>query len=216
MRVLVHLRRIEVVFAVLGVLGVRWSAWPVLLLSLRGWAPPPSRPFLTQESQRGVCRRDPTRWEPVSTMDLFSFVGISLASRLVVFDPRDEIQTNEQMMTRCFPWHPRLWFVIYTWKRFPNPTDNPSQQKINTLTSHQCKSDALERDKEFTCKPFWHLALSHEFQLMIERAEALSAGEPPSTPGVGPARPATRCKALLTGPLCFIRRDQTNGSKELP
>lgn len=36
-----------------------------------------------------------------------------------------------------FHWHP--WFIIYTWKRFTDLTDNPSPQKINTLISHQCE-----------------------------------------------------------------------------
>lgn len=127
---------------------------------------------------------------------VFVFISLFLfSSWLLVFDIWDEIQTDYDF---CFPWHSCLWFIIYTWKRFTDLTDNPSQHKINTHISHLCKSDALERDKEFTCKHFWRLALSHEFKLMTEKAESaktLSAKEPPRAPEGG---------AYLT--CCTVRR----------
>jgi hypothetical protein len=52
------------------------------------------------------------------------------------------------------------------------------------LLRHQGKSDALERDEEYTCKHFWHLALCHEFKLMTDHAQAAKAfsAEPPRAP----------------------------------
>lgn len=124
----------------------------------------------------------------------FCLYSHQFSSGLLEFDIGDETQTHKQIVTWYFPQHPCSWFRNYTWERSTKRTDNPSQQKINTLVSHQCKSDALERDKEFTCKHFWHLALSHGSRLMTEAARALSAGEPPRAPKGGTSQtcPAIR------------------------
>lgn len=119
-------------------------------------------------------------------------------------------------MTWYFPWHPSLWFIIYNWERFTDQTDNPSQQKINTLVKSSVEVRCTWKGRRIHLQALLASCSFPRIQTDDREGWGCQSTFPGSTSqspwGVGPARPALPSWGSRDQPFVLYHRRSNEGT----